>query len=1492
MPGKVLYCEQYQKWFDMKNFYSILALALAQWTCMLIPGALYAQDGEVLYVQADHANPHVEITDKQGAFGKQLIRPERDEAVTVLDDNNGRAFLKVRYVSKDGKVVDGWMRRSVLGKEKVSKSGEGASSVGMESAAKTAKGSVNYDTIPPNWDKIDLTSPRMKPGYPYTPPDPTIDRSFPWIPVAGGAAAVGVITYILISKDGGDDCNFTVNANVTGATCSLPNGIAAIVANPPDNYAYNWSNGATGATQTGLAPGSYIVTVTRAGTSCNRIANIIIPNTDPAFDINVTTTFASCGVSDGAATVQASPSGSYTYTWSNGATGASQNNLAAGNYAVTVSAGGSCTRSTQINIPERSPEFQVTVSTTPADCGSASGTATAVADPPGNYSYLWSNGATGPEASSLITGAYQVTVTITGTTCSVTAGNTVDELPPAFTAVVNTTPAGCGLADGTATVTVDPPGNYEYLWSSGSIAPEVSGLTAGTYQVTVTISGTTCAIVESATIDEQPAEYDVSISTTPANCKAEDGTAVLTVNPPGEYEFVWSNGNTGPEGTGLAPGTYEVTVSIAGTKCSAIASFTIDELPPPFTVQVSTTPSGCGTTDGTATATADPPGNYTYEWSTGATTASAEGLPPGKYVVLVTDESGCCVEASITVEETPVDYIVSVVPVPGNCLGDGADIIVTTQTTGDGPMEITATGPDGVHVITTTPGSVSLSTFFIVLPGEWHLVVTDLSLGRACADEDNTTVELLSVFVPLDDAYKTIQGQPISGNVLDNDMGIGLIVVDHTQPVEGVVMVNQDGSFTYTPGPETIGVVSFEYTVMDACGETQRAHVTITINPGACVFETTFTTIPTHCGLTDGSVTSTVDPPGEYTYVWSNGSTTADVSGLGAGEYHVTITSIDLDCSNDYTVTIDEVPAEHITSTGTTPGTCTGGGDIQITLITGGDGPLVVTVTGPEDSQQVTLPEGQHSLSAFMNIVSGDYTISVYDQGAGESCTESVDVTVPDNTPALVPVDDFYETPFNTPVSGNMLDNDNGHDIIVESVSSVIGGVVDWQPDGAFTFTPDFGFQGIGGFIYTVRDGCGNTENAIVEIFVAEGICDFTVQFVNTNASCGLQDGTAFAFVDPPGTYFYQWSNGATGPMLSNAGAGFYSVTIEDLNIGCALTFDTEVGENPAMYVSNVEVVQPECPVGGDIRFEVSSPGSGPILMMVSHPNGFNEFVIPEGLISLAEYISITDGDYNVTITDFSAGPECTDVFNATIEGTVTLTIDLEGVFPPSEPSGMDGQILVVVTMPTMPPYNIWLNGDGWGVALGDFIEIGGLAAGPYTVQIQDENGCFSNILNVVVPIPGTFGLQLGMGIASMGVAPSGIPELPGIDGSSSVQSFVQAVLTYRAVGYAQESHVSIFPGNRGYAGIRFAQLTELTRYRHKGLVMRLQGGLSIDAVRGFTPDPFVELRGNTSLRIGRMITADLSASLRGWHRIERPLIAASVRLPIVGGQGYHWRHR
>ncbi|MFC5682459.1 SprB repeat-containing protein, partial [Flavobacterium sp. MAHUQ-51] len=174
------------------------------------------------------------------------------------------------------------------------------------------------------------------------------------------------------------------------------------------------------------------------------------------------------------------------------------------------------------------------------------------------------------------------------------------------TGAINLTPTG-----GTAP--------YTFNWGGGVTTEDRTGLSAGTYSVTITDVNSCTATISNIQISQPTALNATAGSKTDVSCNGgSNGTA--TVSPTGgtpSYTYSWSpSGGTAATATGLAAGSYTVTVTDANG-CTATKSFTITQPTALNATAGSKTDVSCnGGSNGTATVS--PTGgtpSYTYSWS-------------------------------------------------------------------------------------------------------------------------------------------------------------------------------------------------------------------------------------------------------------------------------------------------------------------------------------------------------------------------------------------------------------------------------------------------------------------------------------------------------------------------------------------------------------------------------------------------------------------------------------------------------------------------------------------------------------------------------------------------------------------------------------------------------------------------------------------------------------------------------------------------------------
>jgi hypothetical protein len=276
--------------------------------------------------------------------------------------------------------------------------------------------------------------------------------------------------------------NVTCNGATTGAVDLTVTGGTA-------PYTFAWNNSATTEDISGIAAGTYSVTITD-NLGCTNTGTFTV--TEPsAITLSVTATNVTCyGDSTGSADITAAGgTPGYTYLWApSGGTGATESGLMAGTYTCTVTDANGCTNTGPVTITEP-PAIVATSSVTNVSCnGNTDGTALiSVSGGSPGYTYAWSNGDTLVTADSLSPGNYNCTVTDMNGCLRVHTVAITEPFPLVITfSATNVTT--CGGSDGTIDATVTGgTAPYTFMWMpSGANTEDVNGLAAGSYTLTVT----------------------------------------------------------------------------------------------------------------------------------------------------------------------------------------------------------------------------------------------------------------------------------------------------------------------------------------------------------------------------------------------------------------------------------------------------------------------------------------------------------------------------------------------------------------------------------------------------------------------------------------------------------------------------------------------------------------------------------------------------------------------------------------------------------------------------------------------------------------------------------------------------------------------------------------------------------------------------------------------------------------------------------------------
>ncbi|MEL6671453.1 MAG: T9SS type A sorting domain-containing protein [Bacteroidota bacterium] len=216
--------------------------------------------------------------------------------------------------------------------------------------------------------------------------------------------------------------------------------------------------------------------------------------------------------------------------------------------------------------------------------------------------------------------------------------------------------ASCGKEDGTIQLSVDGGLHpFSFSWQhDGSVAPNLTDLAAGTYEVQVSDT-VGCSFDLKVVIGEKPGPRAIIVGEN-TSCKGtQDGSATLYVaGGKKPYAYQWLHGETTATANGLAPASYSVTVEDANGCKTALYSTQVKE---PSVAEVKSVVSSPDDGSGNGSVTIEVSGGtppYNFDWKSlpNQRGATAENLSPGTYEVSITDANDCPVsDVSVTIIE-------------------------------------------------------------------------------------------------------------------------------------------------------------------------------------------------------------------------------------------------------------------------------------------------------------------------------------------------------------------------------------------------------------------------------------------------------------------------------------------------------------------------------------------------------------------------------------------------------------------------------------------------------------------------------------------------------------------------------------------------------------------------------------------------------------------------------------------------------------------------
>ncbi len=536
----------------------------------------------------------------------------------------------------------------------------------------------------------------------------------------------------------------TASAISSGPTCNAAcDGWATInVSSGTAPFTYQWNDplGQNTATASGLCAGNYSVVISDAS-GCGSTTTVTIVEPTPII-ITPIITPTSCNQCNGVITVNASGGVSpYAYLWSNGSTSSSVSNLCAGVYTVVVTDATGCSTSFTLGMTASGGPTASGLTSTDATCfGANDGSASA--SPTGGilpYSYLWiPGGQTTSAVSGLSAGIYFVQIADSAG-CILTDSVHINS-PQQIILNQTITNTDCGVCSGQ--INLNPSGGvgpFTFLWApGGQTTPNISGLCAGIYTVTVT-DANGCSQTQAIPISNANSTIVLTTSSTNASCYGScNGQGIVSVTSgTGPYTYTWSNGALNDTANGLCSGTYIVQVTDA-LGCVSSGLVSISEPTQlgaafPFT-QSEQCAGACDGSIMTLAAGGTLP--YTYLWSNAQTSQTATALCSGTYSVVITDANGCTTTSGDTIISPTVLVLGNPVITDAFC-----------NNSPDGAADISVSGGSLPYTFSWTgPGTFTASTEDLtgIISGTYIVLISD---NNGCSALDTIVIGALTTVV-------------------------------------------------------------------------------------------------------------------------------------------------------------------------------------------------------------------------------------------------------------------------------------------------------------------------------------------------------------------------------------------------------------------------------------------------------------------------------------------------------------------------------------------------------------------------------------------------------------------------------------------------------------------------------------------------------------------------------------------------------------------------
>ena len=768
----------------------------------------------------------------------------------------------------------------------------------------------------------------------------------------------------------------TISSVITNASCSNLNGaIDVTVFGGRTPYTYNWG-GVITEDRAGLAAGSYTLTVTDANACTSSQTFNLTTTVAVTATIVAPTRVLTCSTINIELNASTSVGGGtpLTYLWSTGEATSSITITAPNTYRVTVTETSSGCQGVQL-ITITTDYLKPTITLTSSSPSITCNTQLVVLDASGSrgtgaLTYVWSTGLTSTMITVSNAGTYNVTVTNISNGCTATDNITVlsDNASPNI-AISNSTPLlNCRDVNSVLGVSlVNELFPIQVSWSNGQAITPITVNTPNTYTVTVTNITNGCSSRTSTTVTQDIAAPNVSISapitqftcsTTRLDLTAQSQLGALA-------SFAWSTGSLATTITTTTAGMYRVTVTNNSNFCTSATAVTLtsNTTPPAIVFAPGIRELNCilRTLNIDASGSTGQ-GTLRYNWSNNQTANNINVTGPGVVTLMLTDvANGCTSTASQTVTEN--------IQAPTSVITPSATVL--TCRTPLIELNANSSAPLGTLSFLWSVNNDSRPIITISAAGVYQLMVTNSING--CTATSNQTITT----VP-----NTLQALASTTPALCNGGSTGSATINTTGGTAPISYLWSTSQNTATIAGLIAG--SYQAVVTDANGCSTNVTATV-LEPTVILLQAVAK--PVLCnGDSNGEITlSTNGGTPNYTYSWSNRQTTANLTGISAGNYCVTVADAH-NCQATTCINVATPQPVVITNTSVQ----------NVTCFNADNGTIRVNVTGglPNYTYNWSVLPSTNS-NTLTGLKSGSYSLNVLDAN-GCKANQNFTITSPE----------------------------------------------------------------------------------------------------------------------------------------------------------------------------------------------------------------------------------------------------------------------------------------------------------------------------------------------------------------------------------------------------------------------------------------------------------------------------------------------------------------